>query len=114
MSWPAASMCSAILRRRPLWSTPFPYTTLCRSGLVRGPALGWRLDRLSRARGHGGERRDGAAAQVVVHGEHRLEGGSARSRSEEHTSELQSLTKLVCRLLLQKNNRHDRPDRDAN
>src|SRR5438046_3901158 len=29
-----------------------------------------------------------------------------RRRSEEHTSELQSLTNLVCRLLLEKKNRH--------
>src|SRR5437016_14320872 len=31
-----------------------------------------------------------------------LPGGTSRLRSEEHTSELQSLTNLVCRLLLEK------------
>src|SRR5258706_10094900 len=31
---------------------------------------------------------------------------TARMRSEEHTSELQSLTNLVCRLLLEKKNKH--------
>src|SRR5438046_4446734 len=33
---------------------------------------------------------------------------AGRDRSEEHTSELQSLTNLVCRLLLEKKKRHDR------
>src|SRR5262249_56592779 len=36
----------------------------------------------------------------------RWAGTSPRPRSEEHTSELQSLTNLVCRLLLEKKNRH--------
>src|SRR5438093_7748033 len=35
-----------------------------------------------------------------------------RSRSEEHTSELQSLTNLVCRLLLEKKNRKEKNDYD--
>src|SRR5437016_14069960 len=45
---------------------------------------------------------------VSDHGAQRLDGGVAinewliRERSEEHTSELQSLTNLVCRLLLEK------------
>src|SRR5437016_11342174 len=34
--------------------------------------------------------------------------GEAGGRSEEHTSELQSLTNLVCRLLLEKKNKHGR------
>src|SRR5438093_12101350 len=33
--------------------------------------------------------------------------GSAKKRSEEHTSELQSLTNLVCRLLLEKKNKKE-------
>src|SRR5262249_56757927 len=36
----------------------------------------------------------------------RWAGTSPRPRSEEHTSELQSLTNLVCRLLLEKKNKH--------
>src|SRR5438093_1897082 len=35
---------------------------------------------------------------------------SSSSRSEEHTSELQSLTNLVCRLLLEKKKRPDEPN----
>src|SRR5262249_61743196 len=64
--------------RRPPRSTLFPYTTLFRSYRVRG---GWCIDTCS--------------ATAVG-------GASLASRSEEHTSELQSLTNLVCRLLLEK------------
>src|SRR3989441_8073833 len=68
--------------RRPPRSTLFPYTTLFRS-----PGPDPRLRR--RARGGRHLQRDGGR------------GGGAR-RSEEHTSELQSLAYLVCRLLLEK------------
>src|SRR5438093_6382675 len=61
--------------RRPPRSTLFPYTTLFRSR----PA--------GRAGGH--HRRRAAHRPTAL-------------RSEEHTSELQSLTNLVCRLLLEK------------
>src|SRR5258706_10545232 len=63
--------------RRPPRSTLFPYTTLFRSN--------------SRA----GCRSRSAAPR-------RCRGSASRSRSEEHTSELQSLTNIVCRLLLEK------------
>src|SRR2546425_5907365 len=65
--------------RRPPRSTLFPYTTLFRSDLVGGKP-----------------RRP--AIEPVVH--HLL--GEREFRSEEHTSELQSLAYLVCRLLLEK------------
>src|SRR2546425_8652422 len=70
--------------RRPPRSTLFPYTTLFRSPLLprADPA----------ADGPGVPRR---AAQG-------REPEAARGRSEEHTSELQSLAYLVCRLLLEK------------
>src|SRR2546427_5313085 len=68
--------------RRPPRSTLFPYTTLFRSSL--GLAVGFEL-RL--------ELRDHAASG------HRRGVGE---RSEEHTSELQSQSNLVCRLLLEK------------
>src|SRR5438093_5694389 len=71
--------------RRPPRSTLFPYTTLFRS--PRPPVLPGR-------RHVGGE---DARAPRRRHGEE-LE----HLRSEEHTSELQSLTNLVCRLLLEK------------
>src|SRR2546423_7689467 len=69
--------------RRPPRSTLFPYTTLFRS---RGSAEWFIAD---------GRHGKGATAD-------NRRGGSARSRSEEHTSELQSLAYLVCRLLLEK------------
>src|SRR2546425_5440768 len=76
--------------RRPPRSTLFPYTTLFRSGLL--PANG-------RAPGQGQERGGDDENVTRVHVS-LLAGG--RWRSEEHTSELQSLAYLVCRLLLEK------------
>src|SRR5437016_11923360 len=69
--------------RRPPRSTLFPYTTLFRShARQRGEPIGVRA------------RRDDAAVEL--------------GRSEEHTSELQSLTNLVCRLLLEKKKNNER------
>src|SRR5438270_6326840 len=67
-----------LMIRRPPRSTLFPYTTLFRSPW-RGPCAQGRESRALRA---------GPAR--------------CRSRSEEHTSELQSQSNLVCRLLLEK------------
>src|SRR2546425_2604092 len=70
-----------LMIRRPPRSTLFPYTTLFRS------------------RGHEGAlaaRRAGQAAAF------RMSNRTVELRSEEHTSELQSLAYLVCRLLLEK------------
>src|SRR5258706_11837978 len=67
--------------RRPPRSTLFPYTTLFRSLHV----FAWRPEY-----GKAGFAQD------------------ALYRSEEHTSELQSLTNLVCRLLLEKKKREGR------
>src|SRR2546427_4914000 len=79
--------------RRPPRSTLFPYTTLFRSHEREGKALHLRdeRDRASRA----GQARD--AHQLPVLGM-----TAGRLRSEEHTSELQSQSNLVCRLLLEK------------
>src|SRR5215211_9082080 len=68
-----------LMIRRPPRSTLFPYTTLFRSG-----------------RGGAARRRDPDSNRGLRHG--RAWGG----RSEEHTSELQSHSDLVCRLLLEK------------
>src|SRR3712207_8334789 len=76
--------------RRPPRSTLFPYTTLFRSGVVRGAALA--LQHSSRAE---------VALRAGRNGDS-LEPGHHRDRSEEHTSELQSRQYLVCRLLLEK------------
>src|SRR2546425_1944819 len=75
--------------RRPPRSTLFPYTTLFRSrSRVHPQAL--RREPLAP---HGRPHEEPRQAQV---------GERAHARSEEHTSELQSLAYLVCRLLLEK------------
>src|SRR5262245_63561736 len=74
--------------RRPPRSTLFPYTTLFRSLLA-----GRRLRRRD------GRAADRHAARPCRRLARRL---ARRRRSEEHTSELQSLRHLVCRLLLEK------------
>src|SRR5439155_23700107 len=71
-----------LMIRRPPTSTLFPYTTLFRS---RTAAAG-RAPRRGRLRSATSSRR----------------GRGVRTRSEEHTSELQSRGHLVCRLLLEK------------
>src|SRR5258706_14367691 len=76
-----------LMIRRPPRSTLFPYTTLFRS-----------LDHSNQqeARHADAERRPARARREKAHRRRRS------LRSEEHTSELQSLTNLVCRLLLEK------------
>src|SRR5690606_41263928 len=90
-------------------STLFPYTTLFRS---RGPANGggrqvrFRIDQSPvLAVRQQAERHACRAQQAIQFGEGRClpaPGLRFRLRSEEHTSELQSREKLVCRLLLEK------------
>src|SRR2546425_4164463 len=86
--------------RRPPRSTLFPYTTLFRSfgihlwndlpagtiALMPGPVM----------------------ASVDEFGIAKAMTGPGMSRSEEHTSELQSLAYLVCRLLLEKKKKNNR------
>src|SRR5260370_14496158 len=74
--------------RRPPRSTLFPYTTLFRSNLPPSGAARLRSFRSGRCR----KRRRSSAPAC----------SPASSRSEEHTSELQSHLNLVCRLLLEK------------
>src|SRR6266853_2688952 len=71
-----------LMIRRPPRSTLFPYTTLFRSsgGGVQVPAIGGSVRRVGT---------DLCSSQVA-------------GRSEEHTSELQSQSNVVCRLLLEK------------
>src|SRR5262249_60383465 len=83
-----------LMIRRPPRSTLFPYTTLFRSRFE---------PRLARGVAHIVDQRPGAVERggpevVAVNRAWTL----VNDRSEEHTSELQSLTNLVCRLLLEK------------
>src|SRR5260221_8707209 len=80
-----------LMIRRPPRSTLFPYTTLFRS------ELGRELERAAIKAGYGSTISPASVEKL----------GSAISdyqveRSEEHTSELQSHSDLVCRLLLEK------------
>src|SRR2546427_8933833 len=92
--------------RRPPRSTLFPYTTLFRSVHARaGRPLRRRESRLAGARPAAGALgpRLSRAAVLADREDGRAPGthGGGR-RSEEHTSELQSQSKLVCRLLLER------------
>src|SRR2546426_8520290 len=75
--------------RRPPRSTLFPYTTLFRS---HRPSL----------REHRTDAEPLSPAQCEAEHDQQGTGARRRSRSEEHTSELQSPCNLVCRLLLEK------------
>src|SRR2546427_9511465 len=79
--------------RRPPRSTLFPYTTLFRSHVF---GTGRAAEGLFVERLFGGDQHQAGQA-------HGLQGAGG-SRSEEHTSELQSQSNLVCRLLLEKKN----------
>src|SRR2546425_6153449 len=95
--------------RRPPRSTLFPYTTLFRSARLL------RIDATDAVHGRGIEHVAFAVADFVRRAGPGCEVAVARAvdenfpRSEEHTSELQSLAYLVCRLLLEKKKRKQQP-----
>src|SRR2546430_8141038 len=98
--------------RRPPRSTLFPYTTLFRSPLsAAAPPLaraGGSTDQRDRRTRFGRDtrqpRREAASPAHLATGPPTLRARprSLSARSEEHTSELQSQSNLVCRLLLEK------------
>src|SRR2546425_7038256 len=93
--------------RRPPRSTLFPYTTLFRSkiGTIAGCFVrSGVIPRTGRVRiiRNGVEGYDGTLASLKRFKEDVREVREGFERSEEHTSELQSLAYLVCRLLLEK------------
>src|SRR5436853_5901553 len=75
-----------LMIRRPPRSTLFPYTTLFRSHARRRPRKTWAVSSTNCS----------GCCNSLYH--------TVGGRSEEHTSELQSLRHLVCRLLLEKKN----------
>src|SRR2546421_8929531 len=81
--------------RRPPRSTLFPYTTLFRSVFERGALKAGETMLL-----HGGSSGIGTTAIMLA----KCRGARVIVRSEEHTSELQSRSDIVCRLLLEKKN----------
>src|SRR5688572_31298909 len=79
------------MKQRPPTSTLFPYTTLFRSQidhspLEPNPALGAAIEKLS-------------GRKLILTNGTRRHADAVLARSEEHTSELQSQSNLVCRLL---------------
>src|SRR2546430_5630829 len=99
--------------RRPPRSTLFPYTTLFRSrrqtGISQGEAALARGQAAMKAKDYAAAHEEFRTAVVylpdaVVSGKAHDE--AVEGRSEEHTSELQSQSNLVCRLLLEKKNKH--------
>src|SRR5688572_32553435 len=97
--------------RRPPRSTLFPYTTLFRSdhepehgagrGAERAPDtnLGGAPDHLVRHHAVNADQREQQSERRK---------GEQQARSEEHTSELQSQSNLVCRLLLEKKKKNQK------
>src|SRR5437588_11727623 len=98
-----------LMIRRPPRSTLFPYTTLFRSPFAPCFDIGWRLRKDEWNKGYAteGARRclhyafDQLAIEKVIAIAPKVNWRSI-GRSEEHTSELQSHSDLVCRLLLEK------------
>src|SRR5687767_15582597 len=96
--------------RRPPRSPLFPYTTLFRSLEVDARAEGTarrreHRDPDRRVRFHARSEGFECARHCAIHGISRgrpVQRDERNIRSEEHTSELQSLAYLVCRLLLEK------------
>src|SRR5205823_11085760 len=98
-----------LMARLPLRATLFPYTTLFRSATVAASATGTYVPKIDDRRTTirlmddsvaVRPRSMGAVAAGTPHPP--APGALATRRSEEHTSELQSLAYLVCRLLLEK------------
>src|SRR3989475_5857833 len=90
-----------LMIRRPPRSTLFPYTTLFRSARVPQDGPAQRIgEPLAPQQPH-------APARVLLGGRMRVVGIALVVRSEEHTSELQSQSNLVCRLLLEKKKKSD-------
>src|SRR5947208_6331597 len=100
------------MQRPPPRSTLFPYTTLFRSGmqlfvsrevtLQRGsPPPAWELRNMTKCC---------ASIPAIARPWRNAASPSRFSRSEEHTSELQSPDHLVCRLLLEKKKGQTQPE----
>src|SRR5206468_10955312 len=90
-----------LMIRRPPRSTLFPYTTLFRS-VCMPPPTGPRPSRIGRRLGSGRKLGKEMPPRSVSIFRRQPRAAASSTRSEEHTSELQSRSDLVCRLLLEK------------
>src|SRR3712207_8149232 len=88
--------------RRPPKSPLFPYPTLFRSRAGGEVAAAEPVGRARQLRQRPGQ----GAGEPVGDQQRQEQEGAAETRSEEHTSELQSRQYLVCRLLLEKKKKH--------
>src|SRR2546423_8693596 len=95
--------------RRPPRSTLFPYTTLFRSHAANVQHC---VQSIAPAGQHLVSDVDALIAGMFANDDRSFE-IAARCRSEEHTSELQSLAYLVCRLLLEKKKKYISDDISA-
>src|SRR2546430_3128415 len=87
-----------LMIRRPPRSTLFPYTTLFRSPAFNESYYGFStFSKLLE---------EAAKQRIVTLERDEKSGTNVITRSEEHTSELQSQSNLVCRLLLEKKKQH--------
>src|SRR2546430_13620289 len=90
--------------RRPPRSTLFPYTTLFRSCCLRATRTGVDGLQVAPSAARESPRQGGPGGPPLAR----------QSRSEEHTSELQSQSNLVCRLLLEKKKKSNITIRPSN
>src|SRR2546425_7608782 len=90
--------------RRPPRSTLFPYTTLFRSHPICGTPYDVPVPRNTSLTSHDLDLEQVGGSGDLPRQARGHHDAVARARSEEHTSELQSLAYLVCRLLLEKKN----------
>src|SRR2546427_6187298 len=93
--------------RRPPRSTLFPYTTLFRSGADDQKIQGTAPHMIAKSHSLTGDLREIAKHIRIQLQSQREQMFNGMTRSEEHTSELQSQSNLVCRLLLEKK-KHNR------
>src|SRR5258705_4392201 len=95
--------------RRPPRSTLFPYTTLFRSyRSLRGVEAEFSsIPKPSKTSSRKVAHEQGARHRIVDRRHRAYDQQSDAERSEEHTSELQSLRHLVCRLLLEKKKKNN-------
>src|SRR5262245_64327817 len=101
VSFPSHVFFLAFTFRHPPTPTPFPYTPLFRSR--RGQARRPEAQRLDHGSGLRPPQPGATSNDRMRHGQRQGSAGQRQAvRSEEHTSELQSLRHLVCRLLLEK------------
>src|SRR5262245_64167600 len=99
--------CVDLMLRRPPRSTLFPYTTLFRSRCAHADS---RSSARAQCPAAAPRCRTATTAAFATPQPWRFVRGRCTPRSEEHTSELQSLRHLVCRLLLEKKKKHNPKD----